>query len=363
MKVTIVAGARPNFMKIAPIIHAIQKAKGNGEDIDYRLVHTGQHYDKKMSGDFFDELNIPEPHANLESGSGSQAEQTAAIMIRFEKELLENPTDLVLVVGDVTSTMACAITAQKLHTKVAHVEAGIRSNDWSMPEEINRLATDSVTNYFFTTSELANENLRKSGASEDSIFFVGNTMIDTLLKQRPNFRKSAIWDEIGLEEKNYIVMTLHRPANVDEEEKLSELMGEIVNHSEDLPLVFPVHPRTAKMLKQLGIEHPRLHMIGPLSYLEFNYLVERAKAVVTDSGGITEEASIMNVPCMTLRDNTERPETIDLGTNELLGTDPKNIQPAMEKLFQGKWKKGQEIPMWDGKCAERIVEVLLKLNK
>jgi len=363
MKVTIVAGARPNFMKIAPIIHAIQKAQGEGKDIDYRLVHTGQHYDKKMSGDFFDELNIPEPHANLESGSGSQAEQTAAIMIRFEKELLENPTDLVLVVGDVTSTMACAITAQKLHTKVAHVEAGIRSNDWSMPEEINRLATDSITNYFFTTSELANENLRKSGASEDSIFFVGNTMIDTLLKQRPNFRKPAIWDEIGLEEKNYIVMTLHRPANVDEEEKLRELMEEIVDHSEDLPLVFPVHPRTAKMLKQLGIEHPRLHMIGPLSYLEFNYLVERAKAVVTDSGGITEEASIMNVPCMTLRDNTERPETIDLGTNELLGTEPKNIQPAMEKLFQGKWKKGQEIPMWDGKCAERIVDVLLKLNK
>lgn len=363
MKVTIVAGARPNFMKIAPIIHAIQNAKSKGKNIDYRLVHTGQHYDKKMSGDFFEQLDIPEPHANLESGSGSQAEQTAAIMIRFEKELLSNPTDLVLVVGDVTSTMACAITAQKLHTKVAHVEGGIRSNDWSMPEEINRLATDSITNYFFTTSELANENLRKSGASEDSIFFVGNTMIDTLLKQRPNFRKPAIWDKIGLNEKNYIVMTLHRPANVDEGEKLRELMEEIVNHSEDLPLVFPVHPRTAKMLIKLGVEHPRLHMIEPLSYLEFNYLVERAQAVVTDSGGITEEASIMNVPCMTLRDNTERPETIDLGTNELLGTEPKNIQPAMEKLFEGKWKKGQKIPMWDGKCAERIVDILLTMNK
>lgn len=363
MKVTIVAGARPNFMKIAPLIHAIQNAKNRGEDIDYRLVHTGQHYDKKMSGDFFDQLNIPEPHSNLESGSGTQAEQTAAIMIRFEKELMENPADLVLVVGDVTSTMACAITAQKLHTKVAHVEAGIRSNDWTMPEEINRLATDSITNYFFTTSELANENLRKSGVDEKNIFFVGNTMIDTLLKQRPNFKKPKIWDAIGLTEKQYIVMTLHRPANVDEEEKLRELMNELVLHSGDLPLVFPVHPRTAKILQNLGINHPKLHMIAPLSYLEFNYLVERAKAVVTDSGGITEEASIMNVPCMTLRDNTERPETITLGTNELLGTNPESIKPAMEKLFSGSWKESQEIPLWDGKCAERIVEVLLAIAK
>lgn len=362
MKVTIVAGARPNFMKIAPIIHAIQKAKKNGENIDYRLVHTGQHYDKKMSGDFFDQLAIPEPHINLESGSGSQAEQTATIMIRFEKELINNPADLVLVVGDVTSTMACAITAQKLHTKVAHVEAGIRSNDWSMPEEINRLATDSITNYFFTTSELANENLRKSGVEEKDIFFVGNTMIDTLLKQRSNFKKPQIWDEIGLQEKNYIVMTLHRPANVDEGEKLRKLMKEIIDYSQELPLVFPVHPRTTKMLKQLGVEDQRLHMIEPLSYLEFNYLVERAKAVITDSGGITEEASIMNVPCMTLRNNTERPETISLGTNELLGTNPDNIRPALEKLFKQEWKQAQEIPLWDGKCAERIVDVLLNLK-
>ena len=361
MKITIIAGARPNFMKIAPIIHAIQKSKSEGNNIDFRLIHTGQHYDKKMSGDFFEQLEIPEPDNNLGAGGGTQAEQTAAIMIRFEKELMENPADLVLVVGDVTSTMACAITAQKLHTKVAHVEGGIRSGDWSMPEEINRLVTDSITNYFFTTSELANENLRKSGVKEEQIFFVGNTMIDTLFKQRPNFKKPAVWDELGLKEREYIVMTLHRPANVDEGEKLQELMSEIVNHSHEVPLVFPVHPRTAKILEGLGVSHPRLHMIEPLSYLEFNYLVERAKAVVTDSGGITEEASIMNVPCMTLRDNTERPETITLGTNELLGTDPKAIQPAMEKLFAGKWKQGQEIPMWDGKTAERIIEILLNL--
>lgn len=359
MNITIIAGARPNFMKIAPIIHAVEKAKGEGKNIDYRLIHTGQHYDKKMSGDFFEQLNIPAPHANLAAGGGSQAEQTAVIMTRFEKELMENPADLVLVVGDVTSTMACAITAQKLHTKVAHVEAGIRSGDWTMPEEINRLVTDSITNYFFTTSELANDNLRKSGIEEDRIFYVGNVMIDTLLKNRPRFFKPAVWDELGLKDKEYIVMTLHRPANVDEEDKLKELMDEIVLQSRDLPLVFPVHPRTAKVLEKIGVSHPRLHMVEPLSYLEFNYLVERAKAVVTDSGGITEEASIMRVPCMTLRDNTERPETITLGTNELLGTNPKAIKPAMEKLFAGEWKEGNDIPLWDGKAAERIVKTII----
>lgn len=362
MKITIIAGARPNFMKIAPIIDAIRKAQNEGKDISYRLIHTGQHYDKKMSGDFFEQLGIPEPDANLEAGGGSQAEQTAAIMVRFEKELQENPADLVLVVGDVTSTMACAITAQKLHTKVAHVEAGIRSGDWTMPEEINRLVTDSITNYFFTTSEIANQTLRNSGIEDERIFYVGNTMIDTLLKQRPRFQKPSVWDELGLTDQGYFVMTLHRPANVDEESKLKDLMDEIIAHTQDLPLVFPVHPRTAKILANLGVTHPRLHMVEPLSYLEFNYLVERAKAVVTDSGGITEETTVMGVPCMTLRDNTERPETIVLGTNELLGTDPKAIKPAMERLFAGDWKKGGDIPLWDGKTAERIVEKLLLIH-
>lgn len=367
MKITIIAGARPNFVKIAPIIKAIQKYKSNGAStrsatlIDFRLVHTGQHYDKKMSGSFFEQLGIPEPHANLAVGSGTQAEQTANIMVRFEQELLENPCDVVLVVGDVTSTMACSIAAKKLNIQVIHVEAGIRSWDLSMPEEINRMITDSITDHFFTTSELANENLRKSGVAADRIHFVGNTMIDTLLAQRPHFIQPTVWYELELKEKEYLVMTLHRPANVDEEEKLKELMDEIVKHSKDLPLIFPVHPRTAKILKNLGVSHPRLHTIEPLSYLEFNYLVEKAKAVVTDSGGITEEASIMNVPCMTLRDNTERPETIDLGTNELIGTNPEAIAPAMEKLFSGNWKEIQEIPMWDGKCAERIVAKLIEI--
>jgi len=361
MLITIIAGARPNFMKIAPIIHALQKAKTEGKHLDYRLIHTGQHYDKKMSDDFFEQLAIPAPHANLEAGGGSQAEQTAAIMVRFEKELLEHPTNLVLVVGDVTSTMACAIVAQKLHTKVAHVEAGIRSGDWTMPEEINRMVTDSITNYFFTTSDHANNNLIKTGVEENRIFFVGNTMIDTLLKNRPRFQKPAVWDELGLKEKEYLVMTLHRPANVDEGSKLKALMDELIHHSEQLPLVFPVHPRTAKILQGMGISHSRLHMIEPLSYLEFNYLVERAKGVVTDSGGITEETTVMSVPCITLRDNTERPETIEIGTNELIGTNPDAIAPALHKLLSGNWKKGAIPEKWDGKTAERIVNHIAEL--
>jgi UDP-N-acetylglucosamine 2-epimerase (non-hydrolysing) len=360
MKITLIAGARPNFMKIAPIIHAIENAIKEGKQLEYRLVHTGQHYDKKMSGDFFEQLEIPEPHANLESGGGSQAEQTANIMVRFELELLNNPTDLVLVVGDVTSTMACAITAQKLNIRVAHVEAGIRSNDWSMPEEINRLVTDAITNYFFTTSTIANENLRMNGVKEEQIFYVGNTMIDTLLKNRPRFRKPEIWDDVGLVEKEFIVMTLHRPANVDEEHKLKELLVEIISHTNNLHIVFPVHPRTTKILEKLGIRHARLHLIEPQGYLEFNYLVERAKAVVTDSGGITEETTVMGIPCMTLRDNTERPETITEGTNELIGTNPNAIKLAMEKLFSGNWKQGKIPHLWDGKTAERIVQSILE---
>ena len=360
ISVDLIAGARPNFMKISPIIDAINAASIEGKAITFRLIHTGQHYDKNMSGSFFEQLGIPEPDVNLGAGGGSQAEQTAAIMIGYEKLLMESDKpDICLVVGDVTSTMACAITAQKLLVKVAHVEAGIRSGDWSMPEEINRMVTDSITNYFFTTSEVANESLRKAGIDNERIFYVGNTMIDTLVKHRPRFQKPEVWDKIGLEKGKYIVMTLHRPANVDQEEKLKELIQEIIDHSGGLPLVFPVHPRTKKMLQNLGISHERLHMIDPLGYLEFNYLVESAKAVVTDSGGITEETTVMGIPCMTLRDNTERPETITEGTNELLGTDPKAIKPAMEKLFSGNWKKGQIPHLWDGKTAKRIVKILV----
>jgi UDP-N-acetylglucosamine 2-epimerase (non-hydrolysing) len=363
MKIDLIAGARPNFMKIAPIIDAICAAQKTGENISYRLIHTGQHYDQNMSGSFFEQLGIPAPNVNLGAGGGTHAQQTATIMVGYEELLMMESTDLCLVVGDVTSTMACSIVAQKMHVKVAHVEAGIRSGDWNMPEEINRLVTDSITSYFFTTTEVANASLRNSGIPEERIFWVGNTMIDTLLKHRSRFTKPPVWDIIGLQEGNYLVMTLHRPANVDEEGKLKQLIDEIISHSNGLPLVFPVHPRTAKILENLGISHPRLYMIEPLGYLEFNYLVERAKAVVTDSGGITEETTVMGVPCMTLRDNTERPETVTEGTNELIGTNPKAIQPAMEKLFAGKWKTGSIPEKWDGKTATRIVEHLVRLEK
>ena len=359
MKIDLIAGARPNFMKISPIIDAIKVAQIKGENIEYRIVHTGQHYDKNMSGSFFEQLEIPLPDVYLEAGSGTQAEQTAKIMMGYESLLKQESTDYCLVVGDVTSTMACSIVAKKMNIKLIHVEGGIRSWDLSMPEEINRMVTDSITDYFFTTSETANNNLMKNGIPEDRIFFVGNTMIDTLLKHRPNFKQPLIWDEVGLSEKNYIVMTLHRPANVDEEMILKELIDEIIDHSKDIPIIFPVHPRTVKKLESLGIFYPNLHLVEPLGYLEFNYLVERAKAVITDSGGITEETTVMNIPCMTLRDNTERPETIEIGTNELLGVNPKAVGPAMGKLFLGDWKKGSIPPMWDGKSAERIIDHLL----
>jgi UDP-N-acetylglucosamine 2-epimerase (non-hydrolysing) len=242
------------------------------------------------------------------------------------------------------------------------VEAGIRSGDWTMPEEINRMVTDSISNYFFTTTPEASENLKRSGIPNTSIFWVGNTMIDTLVKHRSRFQKPKIWEELKLSNKGYIVMTLHRPGNVDEEEKLKSLINEIVENSNNLPLIFPVHPRTAVILHGLGIQHSRRHTVDPLGYLEFNYLVENSLAVITDSGGITEETTVMGIPCMTLRNNTERPETVEIGSNELIGTDPRAIKPAMEKLFSGNWKKGSIPELWDGKTAERIVEILTKLN-
>lgn len=358
MNITLIAGARPNFMKIAPIIHAILKAKESGKDINYRLVHTGQHYDHAMSGSFFEELNIPHPDANLGCGGGTQAEQTAAIMVAFEKELMDNPADLVMVVGDVTSTMACSIVAKKLNTKVAHVEAGIRSWDLTMPEEINRMVTDSITDYFFTTSEIANQNLKNSGVKDEQIFFVGNVMIDTLLVNIERLKKPEVFDSLNLEAGKYLVLTMHRPANVDEANKLKEMMSEIVNNTQGMPIIFPIHPRTAKIFHDLGIKADNLHIVDPMGYLEFNYMVKNSKAVITDSGGITEETSIMRVPCITLRDNTERPETITHGTNELIGTNPEAIKPALDKLFNGEWKQGGDIELWDGKAAERIVEVL-----
>jgi len=356
--IDIIAGARPNFMKIAAIIRALDAHQSKGGSLQYRLIHTGQHYDARMSGDFFTQLGIPEPNINLEVGSGTQAEQTGAIMTRYEALLLQARSELCLVVGDVTSTMACAIAAQKLCVPVAHVEAGIRSGDWTMPEEINRMVTDSITNWFFTTSEIANQNLRKSGVADEHIHFVGNTMIDTLLTNMERLRPPSFWAEHNLHAGGYFVVTLHRPANVDAGGAFARLLQAIGEGTRGVPVVFPVHPRTAKTLAELPNLPSNLRLVDPQPYLEFNYLVKHAKAVITDSGGITEETTVMGVPCLTLRDSTERPETVTIGTNDLIGTDPAKLKPALDRLFAGQWKQGGIPEKWDGKTGERIVEIL-----
>lgn len=356
--IDIIAGARPNFMKIAPIVKELEIRKQSGGSLDYRLVHTGQHYDARMSGDFFKQLGIPEPDVNLEVGSGTQAEQTAAIMIGYEALQLSQRSDLCLVVGDVTSTMACAITAQKLCVQVAHVEGGIRSGDWGMPEEINRLVTDSISNLFFTTSEIANQNLRRAGVLADRIHFVGNTMIDTLLSNMNRLKPPVFWDEYSLAVGEYFVVTLHRPANVDASSSFHSMLAAIGEATRGLPVVFPVHPRTAKTLREVADVPSNIRFVDPQPYLEFNYLVQNSKAVITDSGGITEETTVMGVPCITLRNTTERPETVTLGTNELIGTNPAAIRPTLDKLFAGQWKEGTIPDLWDGRAGERIVAVL-----
>lgn len=361
MLLTIVAGARPNFMKVAPIIKAIHRKQAEGANITYRLIHTGQHYDKNMSGQFFEELAIPNPNANLEVGSGTQAEQTAGIMIAFEIELLQHTPDMVLVVGDVTSTMACTIVAKKLGISVAHVEAGIRSWDLSMPEEINRMVTDSIADYFFTTTSLAGENLLRFGANSSNIFFVGNTMIDTLMENLSRLKKPNIWDEKKLQIGNYLVATLHRPSNVDSPSQLLKLLTILRDHSGGLPVIFPMHPRTKKMVEKIDFENKNLHFIEPLGYLEFVFLVKNAKGVITDSGGITEEATVMQVPCITLRNNTERPETVEIGSNELAGTNPEALPNFIKKILMNDWKKGGIPPFWDGNTSKRIVDQILTL--
>lgn len=361
MLIDLIAGARPNFMKIAPIIKAIKKEQAAGSHLLFRLVHTGQHYDKKMSEDFFEQLNIPAPDVNLGVGSGSQAEQTAKIMTGYEKVLAEKKPSVCLVVGDVTSTMACAITAKKAGVLVVHVEGGIRSGDWRMPEEVNRVVTDSITDYFYTTSKHANENLRRQGVAEDRIIYVGNTMIDSLLGNLDRLLCPHVWKEAELEQGKFILMTLHRPSNVDDGKNLLEIIDEVCSLATSVPVIFPMHPRTRKMLDLDALKHKNLHTIEPLGYLEFIYLLKHCMAIVTDSGGITEEATVLRVPCMTLRDSTERPETIEEGTNELLGTDPKALKPALERLIRGDWKKGGIPYLWDGKTSGRIVEHLLSI--
>lgn len=358
MNITLIAGARPNFMKIAPIIKAIKAAQAAGKKINYRLVHTGQHYDKKMSGDFFEQLGIPEPDINLECGGGSQAEQTAAIMVKFEKELLENKPTVVLVVGDVTSTMACAIAAKKLCVDVVHVEAGIRSGDMTMPEEINRIVTDSICDYFFTTSEMANSQLKKNGIANDRIHFVGNTMIDTLYQNIERIKKPTFWETNDLKTNEYFLITLHRPSNVDDPKKLDAILSAIKESSSGFPIIFPVHPRTRQTIDKFKIDSRNILMIDPQGYLEFMYLIQNAKGIITDSGGITEEATVLHIPCLTLRNSTERPETVTIGTNELIGDDLDKLKVYVKKIVTGEWKKGTIPPFWDGKTSERIIDSL-----
>ena len=355
--IDIIAGARPNFVKIAPIIRAINERKVSlNFNIDFRLVHTGQHYDKKMSGDFFSQLSIPLPDVNLNVGSGTQAQQFGSIMVSYEELLLREPCDLCLVVGDVNSTAACAITAKKLCIQVAHVEAGIRSGDWSMPEEINRILTDSITDYFFTTSKYANENLRKMGVNDKNIFFVGNTMIDTLMANIDNLRPPEFMREKQGHE--YFILTLHRPANVDSVDKLEILINAIGEATRGIEVIFPVHPRTLKSINLIKKVPKNFRFIDPLPYLEFNYLVRGSKAVITDSGGITEEATVLDVPCLTLRESTERPETVSEGTNELVGTNPDDIKPILDRLFANNWKKGRVPELWDGKTSDRLIDII-----
>lgn len=355
MQLDLIAGTRPNFVKIAAIIHAIDNYEQN---FTYRFIHTGQHYDDSLSGNIFKDLKLPAPHFNLEVGSGSQAEQTAAIISAYEKLLLKEKTDVCLVVGDVTSSMACAITAKKLGVKIAHVEAGLRSYDWTMPEEVNRVLIDSIADYFFTTTPEASKNLITSGKKKKNIFFVGNTMIDTLLRFQPKFKAPEIWRELNLKPQQYLLLTLHRPGNVDQEKQLENTINTVLENSRNMPVMFPVHPRTATIIKNLSFKSDNLFLINPLGYLEFNYLVKNAKAVLTDSGGITEETTVLDIPCLTLRDNTERPETINLGTNQIVGTKPEAIVKSLKLLFDGSWKKGSIPELWDGKTGERIVRVL-----
>ncbi|MDC0343796.1 UDP-N-acetylglucosamine 2-epimerase (non-hydrolyzing) [bacterium] len=356
--IDIVAGARPNFMKIAALIKALDTARDNRRNLDYRFVHTGQHYDKNMSGNFLEQLGIPTPTVNFGVGSGTQAEQTSAIMIAYEKLLEVKKPGVCLVVGDVNSTLACAIAAQKGHVPVAHVEAGIRSGDWRMPEEINRLVTDAITNWFFTTSRHANKNLLNAGVPEDRIFFVGNTMIDTLFAQLDRISAPSYFSEKGLSRGAYLLMTLHRPSNVDYGKKLAEILTAVVEGAGGVPVVFPMHPRTRSVFEMLGGSYNNLIIVEPQAYHQFIFLMSNAKGVITDSGGITEETTVLGVPCATLRATTERPETIEIGTNELVGERPDDIRDAVRRMACGKWKKGGVPELWDGRAAERIVQHL-----
>lgn len=359
MKIINIVGARPNLMKIAPLMHAYRAAEG----VEPLLVHTGQHYDANMSDLFFRQLGIPEPDLNLEVGSASHAVQTAEIMKAFEPVLLEHRPDVVVVVGDVNSTIACGLVAVKLGVKLVHVEAGLRSFDRDMPEEINRLLTDAISDLLLCTERSGVENLRREGIAEEKIHLVGNLMIDTLSRHREKADESRILDELELEERGYVTLTLHRPSNVDRRPVLEGILDALEVVQRDLPLVFPAHPRTRAKLNDFGLAKRLESMSGvrllePLGYLDFLKLMAAARLVMTDSGGIQEETTILQVPCLTLRENTERPITVEIGSNRIVGSDPQRILEAYREVMGARGVTGEVPPLWDGRAAERVVEIL-----
>ena len=362
MKILNVVGARPNFMKVAPLHRAFMSHGG----FNSMIVHTGQHYDERMSDIFFRQLEMPEPDIYLGVGSGSHAQQTSKIMTAFEEIVIDEKPDLVLVVGDVNSTLACALVATKLHIPVAHVESGLRSGDRRMPEEINRIITDSISDYLFVTEQSGMDNLHAEGVSEDKVFFVGNVMIDALVQFREKAARSTILHDLGLEDRKYALMTMHRPANVDRKEGLSALLETIESVHNMLPIVFPIHPRTRHRFTEFGLEDrlnaiSNLTLLEPLGYLEFLRLMEKASVVVTDSGGIQEETTFLDVPCITLRENTERPITVTLGTNQLMDLNPELIADRLLTILNDSdLRKKQELPFWDGEAAYRIVQIIEK---
>ena len=359
MKIINIVGARPNLMKIAPLMEAYRAV----EEIKPLLVHTGQHYDANMSDLFFRQLGIPKPDLNLGVGSASHAVQTAEIMKAFEPIVLEHRPDWVVVVGDVNSTIACGLVAVKLDVRLAHVEAGLRSFDRDMPEEINRILTDSISDLLFCTEQSGVEHLRTEGVAEEKIHLVGNVMIDTLSRHRERAEASRILEELNLEERGFGVLTLHRPSNVDQPEVLGRILDALEVVQRDLPLIFPAHPRTRAKLESFGLGNrlesmSGLRIIDPIGYLDFLKLMASARIVLTDSGGIQEETTILQVPCLTLRENTERPITVDMGSNQLVGTDTQRILDAYRSAMSAGGSPGQIPPLWDGHAAERIVEIL-----
>jgi UDP-N-acetylglucosamine 2-epimerase (non-hydrolysing) len=364
VRVVCAVGARPNFVKIAPILRAFARAAVDQPNLVVRLVHTGQHYDAALSDVFFADLEIPPPDLNLGVGSGTHAEQTARVLTGFEATLRAERPDLVIVVGDVNSTLACALAAAKLLVPVAHVEAGLRSGDQTMPEEINRILTDALSELCFTTCVEANANLGREGIRAERIHFVGNVMIDSLLRSRPRARRPAVMDALALVPRRYGVLTLHRPANVDRREDTLAVLSAIEPVAKRMPVILPIHPRSRQMFEAHALggrlaATGRLHLVEPLGYLEFIHLMDHAALVLTDSGGVQEETTVLGVPCLTLRGNTERAITVEEGTNRLVGFDRLAIEAAVEEILAGQWPTGRVPALWDGRAAERIAATVL----